>query len=65
MSRTISSGSPRRVNRGSAREDREHVAEHCRGGLDPPAPGPDMVISVIAGAWTITALNGPSTGASG
>ena len=31
----------------------------------PPAPGPDIVISVIAGASTITALNGPSTGASG
>ena len=31
----------------------------------PPAPGPDIVISVIAGAWTMTALNGPSTGASG
>ena len=31
----------------------------------PPAPGPDIVISVIAGASTMTALNGPSTGASG
>ena len=25
----------------------------------PPAPGPDIVTSVIAGASTITALNGP------
>ena len=31
----------------------------------PPAPGPDIVISVIVGASTMTALNGPSTGASG
>ena len=31
----------------------------------PPAPGPDIVTSVISGASTITALNGPSTGASG
>ena len=31
----------------------------------PPAPGPDIVISVIAGASTMTALNGPSIGASG
>ena len=31
----------------------------------PPAPGPDMVISVIAGASTITALKGPSIGDSG
>ena len=31
----------------------------------PPAPGPDIVTSVIAGASTMTALNGPSTGASG
>ena len=31
----------------------------------PPAPGPDMVISVIAGDSTVTALNGPLTEASG
>jgi hypothetical protein len=31
----------------------------------PPAPGPDIVISVIAGASTMTALKGPSIGASG
>ena len=31
----------------------------------PPAPGPDIVTSVIAGASTMTALNGPPTGASG
>ncbi len=31
----------------------------------PPAPGPEMVTSVISGASTMTALNGPSTGASG
>ena len=28
----------------------------------PPAPGPDIVISVIVGASTMTALNGPSIG---
>ncbi len=31
----------------------------------PPAPGPDIVISVIAGDSTITALTGPSIGESG
>ena len=31
----------------------------------PPAPGPDIVISVIAGDSTMTALNGPSMGESG
>ena len=31
----------------------------------PPAPGPDIVISVIARDSTVTALNGPSTEASG
>ena len=31
----------------------------------PPAPGPDIVTSVIAGASTMTALNGPPIGASG
>ena len=31
----------------------------------PPAPGPDMVISVIAADSTVTALNGPLTDASG
>ena len=31
----------------------------------PPAPGPDMVISVIASDSTVTALNGPLTEASG
>ena len=32
---------------------------------DLPAPGPDMVISVIASDSTVTALNGPDTDASG
>ena len=31
----------------------------------PPAPGPDIVISVIASDSTVTALNGPCTLASG
>ena len=31
----------------------------------PPAPGPDIVTSVIAGASTMTALKGPAIGASG
>ena len=31
----------------------------------PPAPGPDIVISVIASDSTVTALNGPATDASG
>ena len=31
----------------------------------PPAPGPEIVISVIVGPSSVTALNGPSTGASG
>ena len=31
----------------------------------PPAPGPDIVISVIAGASTMTALNGPLDGRQG
>ena len=31
----------------------------------PPAPGPDIVISVIDGDSTMTALKGPETGASG
>ena len=31
----------------------------------PPAPGPDIVISVIASDSTVTALNGPLTEASG
>ena len=31
----------------------------------PPAPGPSSVISRIASPWSITALNGPSTAASG
>ena len=31
----------------------------------PPAPGPDSVISVIAGDSTVTALNEPFTAASG
>ena len=31
----------------------------------PPAPGPDIVISVIASDSTVTALNGPETDASG
>ena len=31
----------------------------------PPAPGPDSVISVIAGDSIVTALNGPLTDASG
>ena len=54
------------VDRRLAGEDRDDVAEHGRGGLRrPPAPGPDIVTSVIAGASTMTALNGPPTGASG
>jgi hypothetical protein len=32
---------------------------------DPPAPGPDSVISVIAGDSTVTALKEPLTAASG
>ena len=32
---------------------------------DPPAPGPDIVISVIAADSTVTALNDPPTDASG
>ena len=31
----------------------------------PPAPGPDIVISVMASDSTVTALNGPETEASG
>ncbi len=31
----------------------------------PPAPGPESVISVIAGDSIVTALNAPSTDASG
>ena len=31
----------------------------------PPAPGPEIVISVIASDSTVTALNGPATEASG
>ena len=40
---------------------------HCHLWHDPRyvIPGPDIVTSVIAGASTMTALNGPSIGASG
>ncbi len=31
----------------------------------PPAPGPSSVISRIASPWSMTALKGPSTAASG
>ena len=42
------------------------VAEHGASGLRcRPRPGPDIVISVIAGASTVTALKEPSTEASG
>ena len=64
-SATIGSSLAGLVDRRVAGEDRDDVAEHRRGGLTPPAPGPDIVTSVIAGASTITALKGPSIGASG
>ena len=56
----------RLVDRRLAGEDRDEVAEHRGRGLRRRRrPGPDIVISVIAGASTMTALNGPSIGASG
>ena len=65
MSRTISSDS-RAACTGARPERIETTSPSTAEAVStPPAPGPDIVISVIAGASTITALNGPSTGARG
>ena len=63
---TISScrASPRTAAR-RRRASRRRRRAPPRRSASPPAPGPDIVISVIAGDSTMTALNGPSIGASG